>query len=83
MAFGLAVADVVFDRVVEHQDFLRHEAESHAQVAEADIADVGAFDRDAAGGRIVEPRQQLHERGLAAAVGADDGDGFAGARLRG
>ena len=42
---GLAVADVVFDRVVEHQDFLRHEAEAHAQVVEADVADVGAFDQ--------------------------------------
>ena len=30
-------------------------------------------------GRVVEPRQELQERGLAAAVGADDGDRFAGA----
>ncbi len=31
---------------------------------------------------IVEPRQELQERGLAAAVGADDGDGFAGADVQ-
>ena len=31
---------------------------------------------------IVEPGQQLHERGLAAAVGADDRDGFASADIQ-
>ena len=33
-------------------------------------------------GRVVEPRQELHERGFAAAVGADDGDRFAGADVQ-
>ena len=75
----LAVGDVVGHRVVEQQGFLRHQAEPRAQVAEPHVADVDAVDRDAAGQRVVEPRQQLQQRRLAAAVGADDGDRFAGA----
>ena len=74
----LAVGDVVGHRVVEQQDLLRHQAEPQTQIAEPHVADVDAVDRDPAGDRIVEPRQQLHERGLAAAVGADDGHRFAG-----
>ncbi len=79
---GFAVADVVLDRVVEHQDFLRDESEALSQVAETNVANIGSFDGDAAAGRVVEAWQELHERSFAAAVGADDGDGFAGANFQ-
>ena len=78
---GIAVGDVVRHRVVEQQRLLRDHAEPLAQVAEPHVADVDAVERDPALDRVVEPRQELHERGLAAAVGADDGHRFAGAHL--
>src|SRR4051794_24960146 len=78
----LAVPDIVLDRVVEHQNLLRDQAETQTKIAKADVADVGAVDQNAAGGWVVEPRQQLHECRFAATVGADDGDGFASANIQ-
>ena len=57
---------------------MRHDAVAHPQIAEADVAEVDVVDRDAAVLRIVEPQQELQQRGFAAAVRADDGDRFAG-----
>src|SRR5581483_1037856 len=39
---------------------------------------IDAVDEDAARGGVVEPRDEVDERGLAAAGGADQGDGLAG-----
>ena len=47
--------------------------------ASDDIANVAAVDQDGAARHVVEPRQQVHERGLAGAAAADDRDHLPGA----
>ena len=49
-----------------------------AQVAQAQVAHVDAVERDAAGLRVVEARDERRERRLARARAADQGDGAAG-----
>ena len=52
---------------------LKDHADLAAQVVEVVLAQVDAVEQDAAAGRVVEPRQQFHERGLSGAVLADQG----------
>src|SRR4029078_12447577 len=73
----VAVADIVFDRIVEHERRLRHAPAAHPQVLEANVANIDAIDNYAAAGWIVEPRQELHESSFATAIGPDDRDSFA------
>ena len=49
--------------------------------AEVELADVDAVDRDPAALHVVEPQQQVDQRRLARAGGADDADALAGADL--
>ena len=74
LAGGLrrAVADVVVHRVVEQQRLLRDQADLPPQVAQPQFAQVDAVQPHGAADRIGEPRHQVGQRGLAAAVGADD-----------
>src|SRR5262249_51801242 len=55
----------------------RHEAEALAELVERHILDIDAFDGDPTAGRVIEPRQELQQRSLAAAIGANDGNRFA------
>ena len=64
-------------RLVGHV-ILKHAADLGAQVGGINVPDVDAVDQDAAVGRIVEPADQLEERGLARAVAADDRDRLSG-----
>ena len=48
-----------------------------AEAAQPDVANVVAVDPDRARVDVPEPREQVHEGGLAAAVGADQGDRLA------
>ena len=47
---------------------LQHDRELVAQVGEAVVAQVDAVEQDRARGRVVEAREQAHERRLAAPV---------------
>ena len=76
---GLAIGDVVFDRVVEQHGVLRDDADGGAQGLLLHVADVLAVDQDAAAGHVVEAEQQARDGGLAGAGRADDGERLAGA----
>ena len=54
-----------------------------AQRGDVDLAHVGAVDEHRAGADVVEAREELHERRLARAGGADERDGGAGRARRG
>ena len=77
----VAEADVVGDRAREQVHVLQHQAEQPAHVGEIELADVDAVDRDPAARHVVEPQQQVDQRRLARAGGADDADALAGADL--
>ena len=77
VALRPAVADVVEHRVVEEQRFLGDQADLAAQVAQPHVAKRHAVQADRAAGGIGEARDQVGQRALAAAVGADDGHGLA------
>ena len=77
----------VFERARAREQIvgLKDEAEAAAANVGTRVAvemrDVGAFEEILTGGRIVEQSGDLHERRLARARGAHDGDEFAGADL--
>ena len=73
-----AVGDVLADRAVEQPRVLEDHAERAAQVVAGHLARVDAVDRDPPAVELVEAHQQVHERRLAGARRADDGDGLAG-----
>ncbi len=82
LGFGLAVADIVRDRVVEEKGFLRHHADLFAQRSQLQIAHIFAVDPYRAGRDVVKARHQIHQRGFAAAAGADQRDHLAGAHFQ-
>ncbi len=71
-----SVADVLEDRVVEKDRVLGDESDPGAEVARPDVADRRVVDPDVPRLRVVEPQQEIQERRLAAAVGADDRHDF-------
>ena len=74
----LADAQILGDRAVEQQRFLKHHADIAAQARQREVADIDAVDLDRAGLRI-EGAMQQRERGRFAAAGrADQSDAFAG-----
>jgi hypothetical protein len=75
---AVAVGDVFADRAVEQKHVLVDDADQVAVAGDVDLGHVGAVEQDAAAGGIVEPGDQVAERGLAAAAGADERDRFAG-----
>ena len=79
----VAVAQVARDRAAEEVGLLGHHADARPELLAIDLADVDAVDEHGAGGHVVEARQQVHERRLAAAGGAHDGRRLAGTRLEG
>ena len=73
----LAVGDVLGDRRVEEERVLQHQADARAHRGDREVAHVAAVAQDRAALRVEEAHEQAHERGLAAAGGADDGEAFA------
>ena len=78
---GASVADVLADGAVEQPGVLQHHGKLAAQCRAVPVAHVDALDAQRTAVHVVETLQQLNERGLAGAGGADDGDGLAGLRL--
>ena len=76
---GPAEADVFARGGGEHHRILRHQRDARAHLARIGRPDRHAVERDRAGRRIVEPQQQMKQRALAGAGGADDRDLLAGA----
>ncbi len=71
------IGDVVGDRVVEQERILRDQSDLLAQGSQVGHAQIHAIDHDGAVIGIVEARQEAEQRGFAAAVLADQGDGLA------
>ena len=67
-----AVADVVEDRLVEQLRLLCDHCDAAAQIMERHVGERHAVEEHGALGRVVEPADEVHERALAAAVGAHD-----------
>src|SRR5271166_4795878 len=63
-----SVADVVPHRVVKQNIFLGHDGDLFAQGAQGDAGNVHAVNADGAGGALVKPRQEIHQRGFARAA---------------
>ena len=70
--------DIVADRAVEQHVLLQHDADLAAQPGGVDHGEIDAVDQHAAAFRHVKPLDQLGERALARARGADDADHLAG-----
>ncbi len=66
--------DIRADRVIEEDDFLTHERDLFAQALELVFAHIVTIHANRAFIDIIEARQQIHERRLAAAGAPDDGD---------
>ena len=67
-----AERDVVAERVGKQERLLRHEADGAAQLGQRDVAHISSVDEHRAARRVVQPRQQVHERRLAGPRAADD-----------
>ena len=78
---GAAPADVVGDGAVEDECLLEDGGDVAPQVGECEVAQVDVVEGDRPGVGVVGAQQQLGERGLARAAGADDGDLGAGGDL--
>ncbi len=74
---AVAVGDVLGDRAVEEKDVLLDDPQQPAVAFDLDLAEVDPVERDRAGGRVVEPGDQVAERRLARAAAADQGDRLA------
>ena len=75
---GIAVRDVLADRAAEEPRVLQHHADLRAQLRARDRRDAAPVERDLAPVQLVEPHDQVDERGLARAGRADDRDRLAG-----
>src|SRR5450759_4522749 len=71
---GPPKADVLGDRGAEQERVLRDDADVAAQLGGLPVAHVLTVDEHAAGARVVEARDEVGERGLAAAGMADEGE---------
>ncbi len=73
----LAVGDVVAHGVVEQHRLLRDDSDLRAQGCQSHVANVVAIDQQASRGDVEEARNQMDQRALARAAGADDGQHLA------
>ena len=73
---GAGVGDVLGDRGGEQEGVVADDRHRGAQRAQAHLADVGSVQQHAARGRVVQPRDQRHEAGLARARGSHQRDGL-------
>ena len=70
---GVAVAEVLPDRVSEQPGVLEHHAELRPQLPAGDGRDVVPVEGDPASVELVEPQQQVDQRRLAGPGRSDDG----------
>ena len=77
---GAAVGDVLGHGPLEEPGVLEHHAKLLAQVAGAHLARVAAVERDVTAVDLVEAHEEIHERRLAGARRAHDGNLLAGLR---
>ena len=73
-----SIHKVVADGAAEEERFLKHDADMPSQVGGGQVADVDAVEADVAGIYVVEPADEIYQRGLAASAAADDADFLAG-----
>ena len=73
----LSVGDVVAHGVVEQDGVLGDDADLPPQRGQRDVAHVVAVDQDAAAAHVEEARDQVHQRALAGAARAHDGQHLA------
>jgi hypothetical protein len=78
---GTAVGNVLGHRALEQPSVLQHHAKGTAKACARVVTRRPAIDHDASGIDIVKPQQQVDERCLAAARGADQGKAHAGLGL--
>lgn len=78
---GLAHNDVFADGALHKPCFLKHHSVILPQAGAGHLPNVAPVHGDAAAGRIVKAHQQVDERRLAAAGGANNGDPVPGAYL--
>ncbi len=71
---GIGERDVVADGAVEQHVLLQHDADLAPQPGDVDHGEIDAVDQHAPALGHVEPLDQLGERALARARGADDAD---------
>ena len=69
-----AVANVIHDRAGEQIGLLKHDPEGMPQIGLGDLVDVDAVVADLAVGNIIEPVDEVRDRGLARAGSAHKGD---------
>ena len=72
--FGICECNVFTHRAAEQQWILRNNADLATQGIQLDLGDVIAIDQDSTLTRLIQARQQLHQRALATAALADDAD---------
>ena len=70
--------DIVPDRVVKEDGLLCYQCDLPAQVIDGDLPNVSRANAHGAALRIIEPQQQVGERGFAGAAAADQGHQLAG-----
>ena len=75
-----AVGDVLAHGAVEQEHILGHEADGVPQVGQPEVA-MSWPSTSMPAGDVVEPKQQLDDRGLARAGRADDGNGVPGRKV--
>jgi hypothetical protein len=73
-----ARADVVLDGAREEEDVLEDEPQMAPERPEVVLADVAAVDPHRAAHGIVEPHQQVDDRGLSGAGQSDDREALPG-----
>ena len=73
--------NILAHRAVEQENVLIHETDEITIARQRELANVHAVQEDAAGGRLHEPRDEVHRRRFSRAAGADERDRFAGSNL--
>ena len=73
-----AVGNIALHRIGKQEDILHDHADAAAQFLQVVIAHIDIIDQDGAESRVIEPDDQVDQRGLARAGQADDADGLAG-----
>ena len=71
---GVPEADVLRDGAAEEVHVLQHEAEERAQLVQVHLAHVDAVHQDPPARHVVEAQEQVDQRRLPRAGGADDPD---------
>ena len=75
---GAPVTDVVEQRAAEQNAFLHHKPDLLPERFDGDAAEIIAVEQNRAGIHVVEPAEQVDERGLAGAARTDECDHLAG-----